>query len=99
VHAVGGVDLQFGLAFFLHHLVDSRGTKILAGIAIFSHAFSGADIKVGNHQMAGLIFLMPRAGVVDVRQPVERQRAVTLETRRRADVRPVDGRLPLRHAA
>ena len=67
VHAVRKIDLQPPPAFLLHHLVNSRRTKILARATVFENAAIDADVCIQNMQMAWLIFLVPRAGMIDVR--------------------------------
>src|SRR5580704_16476853 len=85
VDAIGGVDLQFGGTFLGDHFVDGRGTKILAGVAVFADAAVDADIRFENDQVAGLIFLMARAGMVDVGEAVEGELAVTFVAQRLID--------------
>ena len=80
VHAIRSVDFQLRRAAgFLHHFIDRGGTKILARIAVFDRAFRGADVGVGDAQMAGLIFFMTRAGMIDVGEAIESEFAVTFE--------------------
>jgi hypothetical protein len=83
VDTVGGVDFEFEVAGFGDGLVDGGGTKILAGVAVLDGAFCGADVEIGDVKMAGLIFFMARAGVVDVGEAIESEFAVALEARRR----------------
>ena len=66
-------------ARIFRHFVDSCGTKILAGVAVFLDTFCGADIGVGDVEMAGLVFFVARAGVVDVGQAIESEFAVAFE--------------------
>ena len=79
--AIGGVDLQFGRAFFRDHFVDRRGTKILAGISVLAHAAVAANIRVEHEQVAGLIFFVARAGMIDVGEAIEGELAVAFEAR------------------
>ena len=62
----------------LDHLVDVRGTEVLAGIAKFPDATLIADVGVVNHQVRRLIFFMLCTGVIQVGQFVERKFAVAL---------------------
>src|SRR2546425_9717756 len=77
VHAIAGVDLQAAPAPFLrYHLVDRRGAEALARVGELLGAAGLADARVGDLQVGGLVLLMTGAGVEDVAQPVERERAV-----------------------
>ena len=80
--AVRGIDLQFRRALLHHHFVNRRGTKILAGIAEFAHAAVAANIRVENDQMAGLIFVVARSGMIDVREAIKGKLAIAFESRR-----------------
>src|SRR6266436_5227562 len=81
MHAIRGVDLQLQAAIrLLGHLVHRSRTKILAGIPVFLDALCCTNIRVRHAKMARLIFLMPRPGVIHVRQPVKRQLAIALES-------------------
>ena len=71
---------NFRRGTFLRHLIHRRRTKILAGISVLLHAFRRADIQIVNFQMAWLIVIMPRAGVIDIRQSIERQLAVAFKS-------------------
>ena len=82
VHAVGGVDFQTSHAFFLDHLVDRRRAEILAGISVLGDASAHADVGIEHVQMARLIFLMARTGIVDVGEAIESELAVALKARR-----------------
>ena len=79
--AVGCVNLQSGLAFFRHHFVDRCGTKVLAGIGVLAHAAITANIRIEDDEMAGLIFFMARAGVIDVGEAIEGELTVAFEAR------------------
>ena len=68
LRAVAGVD----------HLVDVRRTEARAGIAVLLAAARAADVGVVDDEVRRLIFGVPRAGVVDVGQPVERQLPIDL---------------------
>ena len=71
VDAVGRIDLQFGLAFLRYHFVNRRGTKILAGISIFADATIAANIWFKDNKVAGLIFFVACAGMIDVGEAIE----------------------------
>ena len=66
MHAVGRVDLQARLAFFLHHFIDGGGAKILAGISVLGDALRRAHVQIGDDEVAGLVLFVPRAGMIDV---------------------------------
>ena len=66
----------------LDHFIDGGGTKVLARIAVFLDAFCGADVQIRDMQMAGLIFFVARAGVVDVGEAVEGEFAIADKARR-----------------
>ena len=83
MHAIRRINFQFLRGSLFHHFIDGRGAKILTGIAKFLHAFCRTDIQILHFQVAGLILFMPRAGVIDVGEPIERQLAVALEAFRR----------------
>ena len=78
---------NFGAPFSVDHLVDGRGTKILAGIAEFADAAVAANIRLEHDEMARLVFFVARAGVIDVGEAVEGEHAVALEARRLIDER------------
>ena len=77
--AIGSVDFQLYAVFFLGHFVDGGGAEILARVAVLDHAFCGADVEVADNQVAGLIFFVARAGVIDVGQAIEGELAVAFE--------------------
>src|SRR6266568_546298 len=79
VDAVGRVDFQPQLAFFRGHFVHRRWTKVLAGISVFGDALGGTNVQIRDDQMAGLVFLVARAGVVDIGEAVEGQLGIALE--------------------
>ncbi len=81
VDTVGRVDFQFRLAFFRDHLVNRRRTKILAGVAVLADAAIAANIGLEHDEMARLILFMARAGMIDVREAIERELAVAFEAR------------------
>src|SRR6202022_4584974 len=60
--------------------VHRGGTKILARISVLLGTLCCADVRVRHAKMARLIFLVPRTGVIYVRQPVKRQLAIALES-------------------
>ena len=79
--AIRGADFQFHAAIrFLGHFVNGRGAEILAGIAVLFDALCCANVCIRDAKMAWLIFLMPRPGVIHIRQPVKRQLAIALES-------------------
>ena len=83
MNAIGGVNFQFELAVgILGHFVDRRGAKILARIAVLYDALCGSNIQIAHDQVAGLIFLVAGAGMIDIGEPVKSEFAITLETRR-----------------
>ena len=88
VDTVGRVDLQLGLASVAHHFIHRRGAKILAGIPEFAHAAVPANIRIGDDQVAGLVFIVARAGMIYVGEAIEGELAITLEARGLIDERP-----------
>src|SRR5712692_6410904 len=80
MHAIGGVDFQLYTIFFLRHFIYRGGAKILTRIAILHDTFCGAYIQILHDKMTGLILFVARAGMIDVRQPVERKLSVALES-------------------
>jgi hypothetical protein len=88
VDAIRAIDFQFfGAVFVERHLVDGSGTKILARVAVLADAAVAADIRIEYVQVAGLIFVVPRAGMIDVGEAVEGEFAVAFEPRRLIDER------------
>ena len=82
MHTVGRVQPQLFAPFGFDHLIDRRGTKILARVAVLGYAAVGANVSILDQQVDGLIFFVAGAGVVDVGHLVEGQRAVGLDWRR-----------------
>ena len=79
--AIRKIDFQFRfVAVFEHHFIDGRRAKILAGVSVFANAAVGADTGIEHDQVAGLIFFVARAGMVDVGETVEGELAVALES-------------------
>ncbi len=79
MHAVRGVQanaLAVGLGGVIDHLVDIRGTEILARVAIFFHAAGVANVCVVNDQVRRLIFFVLGARVVEVGELVESKFAI-----------------------
>src|ERR1700683_828595 len=76
VDAVCGADLQFWPVFIGHHFVYRGGTKILAGVSVFADAAVAANIRLENDEVAGLIFVVARSGMIDVGEAVESELAV-----------------------
>ena len=74
--AVREIDLETSAVLVLDHFINSGRTKILARVAVFVCAAWMADIRLQDVQMARLIFVMRRTGIVDIRQFVEGQFAV-----------------------
>ena len=74
--AVCGADLQLWPVFIGHHFVYRGGTKILARVSVFPDAAVAADIRLKNDEMAGLIFVVARSGMIDVGEAVESEFAV-----------------------
>jgi len=89
VDAVCSIDFQFWGAFVGDHFIDCRGTKILARIAELPDAAVTADIRFKDDQMARLILVMARTGMIDIGQSVKRQLPVALVSRGLVDERPV----------
>src|ERR1700722_587856 len=81
VDAVCGADLQLGAVFIRHHFVDGGGAKILAGVAVFADAAVAANVRLENDEVAGLVFFVPRAGMIYVGKAIEGELAVTFEAR------------------
>ena len=81
MNAIRRIDLQPQFALLARHLIHSRGAKILAGIAVLDDAFRRANIRVGHVKVARLIFFVPRAGMIDVGQAIERQLAIARKSR------------------
>src|SRR5690606_23867575 len=76
VHAVARVDLEIDAvlaARALLHLVDRRGTEVLARVAVLFDAARRADVRRRDHEMARLILFVHRARRVDRRELVERR--------------------------
>src|ERR1700739_3773780 len=72
MHAVREINLQLHRAAgFFCHLVHCRRTKILAGVAILFDTFRDANICIEDMQVARLIFVVSRTGMIDVGKPVE----------------------------
>src|SRR5215469_7451173 len=80
VDAVGKVDFEPHTISFLGHLIDGRGTKILAGIAVLFNTAGNTDVGVENVQVTRLVVVVARPRVIHVGQPVTRQPAVSFET-------------------
>ncbi len=83
MHAVGEVDVQLllGVAVVRDASTISytaAGQKYWQGLPYSFTQRCAADVQVLDHQMHRLIVVVPRARVIDVRQPVERQLAVAL---------------------
>ena len=77
--AICGADFQLGLAFIQYHFVNGGRAKILARVAVFADAAVAANIRFEHDEMAGLIFLVARAGMIDVGEAIEGEFAVAFE--------------------
>src|SRR5882762_6692515 len=66
VHAIGEIYFQLVAAGLLGDFIDRRGAKILAGIAVLHNALRNADVGVEYVQVARLVVVMTRAGMIDV---------------------------------
>src|SRR4051794_18206489 len=76
VHAVGRIQTDafaVRLAGIIDHLIHVRRTEILAWAAEFLHATRIAHVRVMDHQVRRLIFLVLRARVIKVGKLIERQ--------------------------
>src|SRR5579884_1048029 len=86
VDAVGKVDGQITVnltvRLFKDRFVNFRGAKVRARITVFDGTFVAADVRVGNMQMARLIFFVDRAAVIHVGELVERDDVVDGGARR-----------------
>src|SRR5208337_1106450 len=79
VHTVGGIQadaLAMGRGTVVHHLVNICRTEVLARTRKLLHATVIADVRVLNQQMGRLILLVLGAGMIEVREFVERELAV-----------------------
>ena len=75
--AVGEIDLESQPAVRIFgHFVNSSGTEELTGIAILVGAARMADVGLQDMQMARLIFIVIRSGIVDIAQLVKGQLAI-----------------------
>src|SRR5262249_2120161 len=83
MNAVGGVDLQSERSVSLPrigHFIDGGRTEKLAGITIFVGAAGIANVGLQHDEMAWLIFVVLRSGVIYVRQLVKGE--LSIERRR-----------------
>ena len=80
--AVGEIDLQppLPISAFVHHLINSCGTKSLAGIAILFRATRRTNIGVQDVQMARLILAVAHSRVVNVSDFVKGNFSIKLQT-------------------
>ncbi len=81
MNAVRCVDFQFWRTLLKSHFVHGSRAKILAGISVFTNASVTASIRIENYEVAGLIFFMTSAGMVDVGEAIEGQLAIALKAR------------------
>ena len=76
--AIRRVDLQAPSArAVVHHLVDVRGTELLAGIAEFGRAPGRADRGVRDDEVDRLVFVMDVSRVEDRGKPVPRRQVAS----------------------
>ena len=71
VHAVGEIKLQVWFSILLDHFIDTRRTKVLAGISILIRTTFVADVKIQNLEVARLIFFVSRVRKVNVGEFIE----------------------------
>src|SRR3954462_293663 len=91
VHAVGRIQTDafaVRLAGIIDHLIYVRRTEILAWAAEFLHATRIAHVRVMDHQVRRLIFLVLRARVIKVGKLIERQLAIPLGGSEQASLPP-----------
>src|SRR5690242_5960177 len=81
MHAIRSVNLQTILSLFLNHFIHGSWAEILARVAVLSTAPAIANAGVGDHEVAGLIFLMPSARVEDVSKRIECEDTVAIGSR------------------
>src|SRR6266404_5435121 len=81
VNAVSGIQTDAFAVWrcgVIQHLIDVRGTEILAGAAKLFYATLIADVRVIDNQMRRLILFVLRARVIQVGEFVECQRAIAV---------------------
>src|SRR5271165_6819816 len=79
VHTVRRIQVDLQTAWRVggfDHLIDTGRAEVLARIAEFLHATLIANVRVTDDQVPRLIFLMLRAGVIDVGELVESELTV-----------------------
>ena len=77
VDTVAEIDLHASAAVVgRHELIDSSGAESLAWIAILFATARDTDAGVRDDQVAGLVFFVYGAGVVDARHLVKSQLAI-----------------------
>ena len=69
---VGEINLQcFSAPAILHHLVHTSRTEAFAGIPVLLPAASGADRGIDHLQVGGLMGVMDRSRMIDLREFVD----------------------------
>ena len=76
--AVGGVNLQFRAAVFLHNFVHAGRAVPRFGRGVFAEVDAYRGLRVSELQVDGLVFLIADVGEEDAAQTVESQHAVGL---------------------
>jgi hypothetical protein len=66
VDAVRKVNLQTPPFPVLNHLVNRGRTEVLTRITVFVRAPGMTDVRLQDVQMTRLVFIMRRAGIVNV---------------------------------
>src|SRR5207237_4692077 len=82
VHAIGRIQADtFAVRStrVVQHFVNVRRTEMLAWTTEFFDAAAVAHIGVANHQVRGLVFFMPGAGMIEVGKFVECKFAIALK--------------------
>ena len=78
---VGEIDLQFfSTPAIVHHLVHTSRTEAFAGIPVLLPAACGAYRGIGHLQVGGLIGVMDRSRMVDLREFVDEILAIICES-------------------
>ena len=62
MHAIGGVNLQFRAAVFLHDFVHAGRTVPRFGRGVFAEVDAYRGLRIGELQVDGLVFLMADVG-------------------------------------
>src|SRR5215831_10925981 len=85
VDAIRGVDLQSRHAIFLHYFVNRGRAEVLARVAVLANAAVHANVRLENNKVTRLIFIVSRAGMIDIGEAIKGQLAVAFEARRWVD--------------